>query len=146
MQPTMLMVATIGNGDGLIQGLFNAQATPAATTAESNSFWQHERLSGFLTGNGTNPPTNAVGGVIGVQGGVTTFGMTGNVVCSSNIPWKIAQAVDTQLDDGNSDTGNIRAGAAATVGTATTTSAVYGTGFTPSGTNTDGLHTVCQKI
>jgi prepilin-type N-terminal cleavage/methylation domain-containing protein len=137
--------ATIGSGDGIISGLFNATDTPDATH-ESNAFWQHTRLAGFLTGTGTNPGTNAAGGVIGVQGGVATFGMTGPVVCTSNIPWKIAQGVDTQLDDGNSDTGTIRAGAAATIPTNTAAQTVYGANFTMTATNTDGLHTVCMKI
>jgi prepilin-type N-terminal cleavage/methylation domain-containing protein len=143
-----------GGGDGMITGLFNAVAAPSAT-AESNNFWQHTRMSGFLTGSATadvaKPSTNALGGILGVQSQVSaaggaTYGMSGPVVCSSNIPWKIAQAVDTTMDDGDSATGNVRAGAAATTDTVGTAQTVYGTGFTISATNTDGLHTVCMKI
>ena len=85
--------AVNGNGDGIISGLFNATATPADGTTETNNFWQHTRMSGFLTGSATAtvalPPNNTVGGVLGVQSGSTTtpvFAMTGNVVCSSNVP------------------------------------------------------------
>jgi prepilin-type N-terminal cleavage/methylation domain-containing protein len=139
---------TNGGGDGAITGVFSATAVPAVG-AESNNFWQHTRLAGFLTGTGSNPPPNALGGIIGVQSqvsaaGGSTFGMIGPVVCASNVPWKIAQAVDTQLDDGNSATGSIRAGAAATLATAAATAAAYGPAIAPPDPET--LHTVCMKI
>ena len=34
-------------------------------TTESNNFWQHVRLSGFITGSGSDPATNSVGAVAG---------------------------------------------------------------------------------
>lgn len=140
-----------GNGDGAISGLFNAIDAPVdGATTESNKFWQHTRLAGFMTGSGTNPPSNSLGGVIGVQNGVsgtTVFGMLGPVVCSSLIPWKIAQAVDTVIDDGNSATGTVRSGAAGTVSTANVTSDVYGVSGVPvTDTMQEGLHTICMKI
>lgn len=141
-----------GNGDGAISGVFDANVTLAdGATTESNNFWQHTRLSGFMTGSATatsaNPPNNALGGKLGVQGG-TTYDMIGSVTCASLIPWKIALAVDTVVDDGNASTGTIRAGAAGT--TATTTAAqtnVYGTsGVTVTDSMQEGLHTICMKI
>lgn len=141
--------AVNGGGDGLISGLFNATTTPLSATTESQNFWQHTRKAGFVTGSSTDteatPPTNALGGILGIQGG-TIYGMTGPAACSSNIPWKIAQAIDATLDDGNSNTGTVRAGAAATIPTDPAAQTVYGVGFTPSSTNTDGLHTICMKI
>jgi len=141
--------AVNGGGDGLITGRFNAVAAPAATT-ESNNFWQHTRMAGFMTGEATatvaNPPNNSLGGVLGVESG--SFAMTGNVVCSSNIPWKTAQAIDIALDDGNNITGTIRAGLAGTAAllpTATVPTAVYG-GTTAVPADTDTLHTICMKI
>ena len=107
-----------GNGDGVIAGLYNAApgavAPPAA--AESNLFWQHLRIAGFVAGmttgagSGTQPP-NAVGGLIGVEAATATTGLgfTGTIMCSSNIPDKVAIAIDTQADDSNSATGQIRA-------------------------------------
>jgi prepilin-type N-terminal cleavage/methylation domain-containing protein len=141
--------ALAGNGDGLITGAYNDAATPPAT--ESQYFWQHTRMAGFLTGTATAgsalPSNNSVGGILGVQGGTTAaavYGMTGPVVCASNVPWKIAQAADTTLDDGDSTTGSVRAGAAGVTATATGTSAAYGPGVAiPS---TEGLHTLCMKI
>ena len=119
---------TSGNGDGVI-GTGTA-ATPAYNSAtsgdESRLFWQHLRLAGLVGGAttsgavGTANPPNAASGVTGVQNGA--FGLNGIVVCSNNLPAKIAQAIDTQFDDGIATTGTVRATtgttAAATVPTA----------------------------
>ncbi len=48
-----------------------------------------------------------MGGIVGVNFG--GLGLPGNVVCTSNLPDKIALAIDTQLDDGKGKTGSIRA-------------------------------------
>jgi hypothetical protein len=71
----------------------------------------HLRLAGFVAGAtsgqaSTQQPANATGGIMGVQ--TTGMGFTSNIVCSSNLPDKIAIAVDTQMDDSNSTTGQIR--------------------------------------
>jgi len=154
--------ALAGNGNGIIEGAYTDANLPSGTTTggtlttEAQAFWQHTRMAGFLTGatapGPTFPALNSLGGLLGVQSGITTnvYGMTGNVVCSGSIPWKIAQAVDIMIDDGNSDTGNVRAGAASATpnfATATTVSLVYGTstGVTPP-TSVDELHTLCMKI
>jgi prepilin-type N-terminal cleavage/methylation domain-containing protein len=110
--------AVAGNGDGQLVGNYNAIATvpmPAAAE-ESNLFWWHLRLAGFIPGPtaGTafaNQPTNAVSGMIGAQNGTgaATMGLTGLIICSANIPDKIAIAVDTQTDDQASPTGSLRA-------------------------------------
>jgi len=111
-----------GNGNGVIAGLYNANdgtgtgGAPAAA-AESNLFWQHLRIAGFVpgptsgTGTGT-PPPNAVGGLIGVENavvGTNGLGFTSLVMCSSNVPDKVASAIDAQMDDSNSATGQVRA-------------------------------------
>jgi len=102
-----------GNGDGVVTGLYN----DATATVESHLFWQHLRIAGFVpglttgAGSGTNPP-NAVGGIVGVENAVTPgagLGFTGLIACSSNIPDKVASAIDTQMDDSNSATGQVRA-------------------------------------
>jgi prepilin-type N-terminal cleavage/methylation domain-containing protein len=111
-----------GDGDGVIAGKYNANNTAGtagapANTAESNLFWQHLRIAGFVpgltsgTGSGT-PPPNAVGGIIGAESavvGTNGLGFTSLIVCSSNMPDKVAIAVDTQADDSNSATGQVRA-------------------------------------
>jgi hypothetical protein len=68
------------------------------------------------------------------------------VVCASNIPWKIAQAIDLQLDDGASNTGNVRAGAAGVVDTAAATATVYSAATNATAALEAGIHTVCMRI
>lgn len=105
-----------GNGNGQIAGLYNASITAAPTsTQESNLFWQHLRLAGFIggvsTGNGSGAqPTNAVGGKIGVQTGTAanSLGFTSTILCSANLSDKIAIAVDSQIDDQSAITGQVR--------------------------------------
>jgi prepilin-type N-terminal cleavage/methylation domain-containing protein len=109
-----------GSGNGIVAGLYNANDTsgtlgspPAA--AESNLFWQHLRIAGFIagptTGTGSgSPPPNATGGIIGVETGAvgTGMGFTSLITCTSNLPDKVAIAVDTQADDGVPGTGQVR--------------------------------------
>jgi prepilin-type N-terminal cleavage/methylation domain-containing protein len=109
--------AQAGNGNGIVAGAYDQ--TPPATlavasnnTEEALNFWWHMRLAGFIPGptsgaGSYSQPTNAVGGITGVQTGA--MGLTSLAVCSANIPDKIASAVDTQLDDQKSATGSMRA-------------------------------------
>lgn len=150
--------AVNGDGNGAIAGLYSATAAPSA--AESTAFWQHTRMAGLLSGYATDieakPSINAASGMLGVQQPSTpggTYGLIGPVVCAGSIPWKYAQAIDTQMDDGASDKGNVRAGDssstpdAATTGTAAT-SLGYGPGVIPNGTNNleAGIHTMAMKL
>jgi prepilin-type N-terminal cleavage/methylation domain-containing protein len=103
-------------GNGTVDGLYNAPT--AGVEPESRLFWWHLRQAGFIPGATTPPnvaanqPTNAVSGMIGVETGTgaATMGLAGLIVCSANIPDKIAIAVDTQTDDQASNTGSLRAG------------------------------------
>jgi len=111
-----------GNGNGVINGFY--MAAPAALTGaaplaneESNLFWWHLRLAGFVAGATSGqaswtPPVNALGGFVGVQNGAPGIAagqprLAGLVLCSANIPDKIASAVDTQVDDQRSQTGQM---------------------------------------
>jgi prepilin-type N-terminal cleavage/methylation domain-containing protein len=105
-----------GNGDGAIAGKYNnVLAAAPTTTQESNLFWWHLRLGGFVPGAvtvglaaGLQPP-NATNGIIGVQSvSGANLGFSSNIVCSSNLPDKIAIAVDTQMDDGTPAAGEVR--------------------------------------
>lgn len=114
-----------GTQNGVIEGAWLAPAD----TAESCVFWQHVRLAGFASGktaiadidcsNGNDyMPKNAEGGVVGVQGVSdfnTTLGFAGVdamvgsfVVCSSQVRGSFATQLDTLMDDGNTQTGNVR--------------------------------------
>ena len=108
-------------GDGIIAGDYNT----ATASDESRQFWLHLRRAGLVGGavtDDTNPP-NAASGVTGVQNGA--FNIPGIVICSNNLPAKIAQAIDTQFDDGKSDTGTVRAKAGTTAGAAASPDANY---------------------
>ena len=90
-----------------------AGATPVASE-ESNLFWWHLRLAGFLPGPTAGAgmgaqPKNALGRMIGVQTGTgaATMDLSGLIICTANIPDKIAIAVDTQTDDRAAATGSL---------------------------------------
>jgi prepilin-type N-terminal cleavage/methylation domain-containing protein len=105
--------ATAGNG--AVQGSYNS----STATDESRLWWDHLRRAGFVAGSGTGQPINAVGGLIGVQTGDGTGagalggaagvgGFAGLIICTANLPDKIAIALDTQMDDGDRRTGSVR--------------------------------------
>jgi prepilin-type N-terminal cleavage/methylation domain-containing protein len=101
--------------DGTISGAY------ASTTVndESRLFWLHLRKAGFISGSDQEQPFNAVAGKLGVQTGNAAVppappaavlgGFTSIIVCSANLPDKMAIAVDTQMDDGLSNNGTVRA-------------------------------------
>lgn len=105
--------ATSGDGNGVVASLYNT----GTATDESRLWWDHLRRAGFVAGNGSAQPSNAFAGMIGVQtgnGNATTPGTVMNgfsslIVCSANIPDKVAIAIDTSMDDGVSSTGGVRA-------------------------------------
>ncbi len=132
--------AVSGSGNGVISNVFNAQLAPGPAN-ESNSFWQHTRMAGFMSGIATAgaalPPTSSVGGFVGIED--AAYGISGAVACASNVPMNMAQAMDIQLDDGTATTGTFRAGAAGVIPTAAA-GAPYAIA-----TPTVGV-TVCQQI
>jgi len=96
--------------------VYNNSVTTTAGAPEVNLFWWHLRLAGFVGGSTTagagsaaSQPNNAANGLMGVQTGGPAGFFTSNMICSSNLPDKIGIAVDTQMDDGNAATGQVRA-------------------------------------
>ncbi len=87
-----------GNGNGAIEVLVGVTFNNPATN-EGAGFWQTLRAAQMIGGNLTSValPTNAVGGLIGVNGAVT-YGQTGPTVCVSSITTKLALGVDTTID------------------------------------------------
>jgi len=102
-----------GNGNGTVEGLYGS----VTANDESRLFWQHLRIAGFVPGLTTgagaqSQPTNSVAGIMGAESGVVGtrgLGFTTLMVCSSNFPDKVAIALDTQMDDANPATGQVRA-------------------------------------
>jgi len=113
------LVPPASAGNGVIEGTY----VPALATNESALFWDHLRRAGFVSGTGTENPFNAVSGKMGVQTGdgsgptpVGVLGVTaatqhfsGLILCTANLPDKIAISVDSQTDDGKGNSGSVRA-------------------------------------
>jgi hypothetical protein len=139
--------APAARGNAQLEGAWNSQLN----TDETYLFWEHVRRSGLAQGSPlfTSPeeiaayiPRNSDGGQIGVSSmtffkGATGFGITdvaGDPVfegsfaaCSTGITGKLAKQVDVTIDDGNTETGQVRVGAGTPVaagGSAVATAAI----------------------
>ena len=104
---TTPVAAVNGDGNGIVIGKYNSPDV----ALESRLWWDHLRRAGFVAGSGTAQPTNAFAGMIGVQTGDGPMlaatapgpvlgGFGSLIVCSANVPDKVAIAIDTQMDDG----------------------------------------------
>lgn len=121
---------TVGNGQ--IEGAWDS----TTATDESCLAWQHLRLAGFTAGSTTvncatgdaYVQTNADGGRVGISSTMQMTlptAMTGSYnICSTGVLGRIAKALDTQLDDGNTLTGSFRVADMATPTTALANNAV----------------------
>ena len=135
--------ATAGNGNGVLAGLYNSQTN----TDESRMWWDHLRRAGFVAGSGFQQPFNAFTGMIGVQtgdgaGGTALGGFAGLMVCSANVPDKVAIAMDTQIDDGAIGTGTVRA-QLQTAPNPNINTAADATAYAETGTN---IYTICRSL
>jgi prepilin-type N-terminal cleavage/methylation domain-containing protein len=130
--------------DGTVSGAYNS------TTAndESRLFWLHLRRAGFVAGSDQEPPFNAVTGKLGVQtgnaGGATALGgFSALIVCSANMPDKVAIAVDTQMDDGDARAGSVRGQLHAAGPNPTIQDAVPAANYVENGVN---VYTLCRSL
>ncbi|HEU4647212.1 MAG TPA: hypothetical protein VFS80_16785, partial [Burkholderiales bacterium] len=76
-------------------------------------------------------------------GGAALGGFTGLIVCSANLPDKIAIAVDTQMDDGVPNTGTVRGILQTTPNPVIDAAAVAPATYAETGTNT---YTLCRAL
>ena len=137
-----------GTGDGQYSctGGYKSTAPAApANTDECNLFWQHLRLAGFVAGStaaaaGGTQPNNAANGIMGVQ--TSGMGFVSNIICTSNLPDKIAIAVDVQMDDGSPGGGQIR-GSLQTEPNPTVTSTNTTSAYAETGTN---QYVLCKNL
>lgn len=143
--------AVKGDGNGVVGGTYNASCptTAAAGTAESCLWWDDLRRAGFVAGNGTKQPFNAFTGILGVETGdgaatpaPALGGFAGLIVCSANIPDKVAIAIDTQMDDGLIDNGTVRGHIQTSPNPAIPTTA-DATAYAETGTNT---YVLCRSL
>ncbi len=145
-------VATSGNGNGVVEGSYNAPCTTAPTGTESCLWWDDLRRAGFVAGSGSSQPFNAFTGLIGVQTGdgaaspntkPVLGGFAGLIVCSANIPDKVAIALDTQMDDGTPGNGTVRAILQAAPNPTIDSTVTAPASYQETGTNT---YTLCKQI
>jgi prepilin-type N-terminal cleavage/methylation domain-containing protein len=150
--------ATAGNGDRVLTGVYNALASATAPANESAQWWDHLRRSGFVTGSGTTQPQNSFAGTIGVMqgdgtgqagtapGAILAFGtapgFTNLMMCSTNLPDKVAIALDVQMDDGTPSSGSVRGITSATDPT-TTNLATAASNYVETGTT---IYTLCRQF
>jgi len=108
-------------GNGRIGGNWNS----TTATDESRLVWQHLRLANLLTGPTVESdpaylPRNADNGTIGITSTSPITPATGSApdsrpmtgaffICSSGITARLARQVDSTMDDGVTNTGNVRA-------------------------------------
>jgi prepilin-type N-terminal cleavage/methylation domain-containing protein len=148
--------AVAGNGNGVVAGTYNNGGAGCTTAVEACSWWDHLRKAGFVSGNGPTQPFNALTGLIGVQtgdGAAATGptllnaaggnGFVGLLMCSANLPDKIAIAVDTQMDDGTSNLGTVRALLQAAPNPAIGAGQVATAAYAETGTN---IYTLCRAL
>jgi prepilin-type N-terminal cleavage/methylation domain-containing protein len=138
--------ASAGSGNGIVAGKYNS--TTAAD--ESRLWWDHLRRAGFVSGVGDQQPFNALSGQIGVQTGDAAAtpgpalgGFAGIIVCSANLPDKIAIATDTQMDDGVPNTGTVRGITQTSPNPDIATATTAATAYAETGTN---LYTLCRSL
>jgi len=139
--------ATAGNGNGIVAGTYNNAGAVCTAATEACSWWDHLRRAGFVAGSGVTQPTNAFAGQIGVQtgdnaGSTVLGGFSGLIICSANIPDKVAIAMDTQMDDGLIDTGTVR-GQLQAAPNPNIQAAAAGTAYAETGTNT---YAMCRSL
>ena len=140
----LTVASNSGDGNNTLSGTY--ESTTDAN--ETRKFWLNLRLSGFVSGdtssiaNGSTQPLNAAGGIVGVQNG--GLGLSGTIVCAGNLPAKIAQALDSQMDDGNATTGSVRSILEGTPPTAVPAALATGSAnYADNGTN---LYVLCKSI
>jgi len=111
---TALGVAANGNGDGVIGvgtdwDTFDALNLMVVGSAEPARFFGHLRASGLIpggSGTDTTRPSNAYGGLIGIQNGALLI--AGHTTIFAQIEGSISRILETRLDDGAPDTGRMQ--------------------------------------
>ena len=101
-----------GNGSGVIEGNWNERNTDSLQSTgavESEKFFAHLRAAGLIPGSSfvTTRPVNTNDGHIGVQDGA--LDLSGHVTVFGNLDGVFIKIIESKLDDGKPQTGNIQA-------------------------------------
>jgi len=144
--PRWAAPAAGGDGNGQLAGKYNS----TTATDESRNWWDHLRRAGFVSGVGNQQPFNALTGQIGVQTGDAQAtvgpalgGFTGLIMCSANLPDKIAISLDTQMDDGVPNSGTVRAVLQTAPNPDIINTTTAATAYAETGTN---VYTACRAL
>ena len=150
--PTAPGKCAINNGH--LDGSWNDKTV----ASETYIFWQHVRLANLAAGPvdttvGNFLPTNADGGQIGIESGISATGtatpfitgMRGSYyVCMEGVLGRYAKQIDTTMDDGNTAGGSVQAVAQ---GSTRGVNADTSIGGTPTATINDGSqYIVCAAF
>lgn len=127
----------------MLGGKYNS----AISTDESRLWWEDLRRAGFVAGAGSLQPFNALAGMLGVQtgdaaGSTSLGGFSGLMICTADLPARIAIAVDTQMDDGMIDKGAVR-GQRQSGGPNADIDAAAASGYAETGTN---VYILCRAL
>ena len=102
-----------GDGNGVVNGGWKKdngkKIDSSAALAESAMFFGHLRAAGLIPGGSgldTTHPTNAYGGLIGIQNGA--LGMSGHVTVFGQIEGAIARILEARIDDNSRKSGRMR--------------------------------------
>src|SRR6267378_3615142 len=136
---TTAPAAQPGDGNGVVAGTYNA-ACPTVVAAGNGPQQPFKALTGQVgaqTGDGAAAPGPTL---LNIAGG---NGFVGLIMCSANLPDKIAIAVDTQMDDGASHQGTVRALIQSSPNPNITTGTVATATYAETGTN---IYTLCRAL
>ena len=103
-----------GNGNGVIGDGDDWDDTDTSNvmikaSKEPSKFFGHLRAAGLIpggSGTSTTRPTNAYGGLVGIQNG--SLEMSGHAMIFGQIEGPIARILESRLDDGAGNAGRIR--------------------------------------
>jgi prepilin-type N-terminal cleavage/methylation domain-containing protein len=127
-------------------GVLDADAADGFTAAgEIEAFFSNLRSAGFIAGDPADTgaaalPQNPFGGLTTIVSQAVLTGLNGTKVCMGNVGGSAAIALDTQLDDGNPDSGRFRAADDGGTPNATPDAAADTT------YNEDSSYTACYRI
>lgn len=135
-------VVTGGNNNG---ALFARRTQTFTGGDENDQFWQHLRAAGYISGDASlvtlaSLPRNAFSGLLGVTTEAVLGGLGGIKLCMSQVPGKAASALDLQTDDGEPDTGSLRANVG-TTGTNTAPATTAATAYSE-----DNEYSICKQL
>lgn len=105
--PSANLPSTTGNSNGVLNGNFDS----TTSTDETVLVWLDLRAAGLVKnqiGTSIQPP-NPFNGIYGFQNGAFSGAFTTSVLCMNNVPASAAEAIDSRLDDGAPNSGNVQA-------------------------------------